>query len=82
MSIVYTSKAKEDLISIDWRVREKIIETLSKLNGSNQRANLSRMHNSDYYKLKLQNHLIIGKFNESGFNIITVVEQKRIKFPE
>jgi mRNA-degrading endonuclease RelE of RelBE toxin-antitoxin system len=82
MSIIYTSKAKEDLINIDWRIRQKIVNTLGKLEERKTTSPLSRMHDSEYYKLKLQNYLIIGKIESQNFNIITVIEQKKIKFPD
>lgn len=82
MGITYTSKAKDDLVNLDWRVRQKIVSTLGRLQEYNDKSLLSRMHNSDYYKLNINNHLIIGRLENRNFNIITVLEQKKIKFPE
>lgn len=82
MGIVYTTKAKEDLINIDWRIRQKIVNTLGKIQDTQSKHSLLKMHNSDYYKLKISNHLVIGTLEEHDFNIITVVEEKRIKYPD
>jgi len=82
MGIVYTTKAKEDLVNLDWRVREKIIDRLRLLQQKSDARILLKMHDSEYYKLNYFNHIIIGKYIDETFNIITVVEQKKIKFPE
>ena len=82
MGIVYTTKAKEDLVNLDWRVREKIIDRLRNLQKEHNPRILLKMHDSEYYKLNYFNHIIIGKYIDDTFNVITVLEQKKIKFPE
>ncbi len=82
MGIIYTTKAKEDLVNLDWRVREKIIDRLKKIQNSSDSKILLKMHDSEYYKLNYVNHIVIGKFVEETFNIVTIMEQKKIKFPE
>lgn len=82
MSIIYTKKAKDDLVSLDWKIREKIINKLKSLSQTSKSRVINRMHDSDYYKIQISEHIIIGKYEENNFNIITVLEEKKIKFPE
>lgn len=82
MVITYTSKAKEDLIQLDWKIRYKIIDILGKVEAGHRRLDFSKMYNSEYYKVNFPNHLLIGSVESGEFNVITVMEKKRIKFPD
>jgi hypothetical protein len=82
MLVTYTSKAKEDLIRIDWKMRHRIIDILGKVEAGERRLDFARMHNSEYYKVNFPNHLLIGSVESGEFNVITVMEKKRIKFPD
>ena len=81
MTIVYTTKAKEDLIRLDWKIRHKIIEELSFIEQNKDYAKLRKIYDSGYYKINYQNHLIIGKVKKDFLSIISVVEKKRIALP-
>ena len=81
MTIVYTTKAKEDLIRLDWKIRHKIIEELSIIEQNRDYARLRKIFDSGYYKINYQNHLIIGKVKKDFLSIISVVEKKRIALP-
>jgi mRNA-degrading endonuclease RelE of RelBE toxin-antitoxin system len=81
MTIVYTTKAKEDLIRLDWKVRHKIIEELSIIEEQKDYAKLRKIYDSSYYKINYQNHLIIGKVKKDFLSIISVLEKKRIALP-
>lgn len=81
MTILYTSKAKEDLIKLDWKIRHKIIEELSIIEKNKDYAKLRKIHDSSYYKINYQDHFIIGKVKDHYLNIITVLEKKKITFP-
>jgi hypothetical protein len=79
MTIIYTAKAKEDLARINWRTREDIINQIAKL----ERERIyEQIYNSDFQKIHLDSHVVIGKLNENNFSVITVVERKKIKVPE
>jgi mRNA-degrading endonuclease RelE of RelBE toxin-antitoxin system len=81
MTIVYTTKAKEDLIRLDWKIRHKIIEELSVIEQNKDYAKLRKIYDTSYYKINYQNHLIIGKIKNEFLNIISVVEKRRIALP-
>jgi mRNA-degrading endonuclease RelE of RelBE toxin-antitoxin system len=81
MTIVYTTKAKDDLIRLDWKIRHKIIEELSVIEQNKDYTKLRKIFDSSYYKINYQNHLIIGKVKKNFLNIISVVERKRIALP-
>ena len=81
MTIVYTTKAKEDLIRLDWKIRHKIIEELSVIEQNKDYAKLRKIFDSGYYKINYQNHLIIGKVKKDFLSIISVVEKKKIALP-
>jgi mRNA-degrading endonuclease RelE of RelBE toxin-antitoxin system len=81
MTIVYTTKAKEDLIRLDWKIRHKIIEELSIIEQNKDYAKLRKIYDSSYYKINYQNHLIIGKVQKTILSIISVVEKKKICLP-
>lgn len=81
MTIVYTTKAKKDLIRLDWKIRHKIIEELSVIEQNKDYARLRKIFDSSYYKINYQNHLIIGKVKKNFLSIISVVEKKRIALP-
>ncbi len=82
MTINYTAKAKEDLIQLDWRLRHRIINILGKIQEEKRYSLFQKMHNSDYYKVNLSNHLLICSYDENQFNVLTVLEKKKLKFPE
>jgi mRNA-degrading endonuclease RelE of RelBE toxin-antitoxin system len=82
MTINYTAKAKEDLIQLDWRLRHRIINILGKIQEEKRYSIFQKMHNSDYYKVNLANHLLICSYDEKQFNVLTVLEKKKLKFPE
>lgn len=82
MTISYSAKAKEDLIQIDWRERHRIIESLGKIEYQKKYSVFQKMHSSDYYKINFPHHLLICSIEDDSFNILTVVEKKKIRFPE
>jgi mRNA-degrading endonuclease RelE of RelBE toxin-antitoxin system len=81
MTINYTAKAKDDLIQLDWRERHRIIDLLGKVEQKKKYSIFQKMHNSDYYKVNLPKHLLICAVDNDEFNILTVVEKKKLRFP-
>ena len=80
MTISYTSKAKEDLIKLDWRIRHAIIGELNEIQNEEGFSRLKKVADSGFYKINYQDHLIIGKVKDNNLNIITVVAKKTIQF--
>lgn len=82
MGISYTSKAKEDLVQMDWRTRHKIITFLGKATQEKKYSIFQKMHNSEYYKVNFPGHMLICTIDDNAFNVVTVIEKKKLKFPE
>ncbi len=82
MTISYTAKAKEDLVQIEWRERYRIIESLGKIEDQKKYSAFKKMHSSDYYKINFPKHLLICTIDNDKFNVLTVIEKKKIRFPE
>ena len=80
MTIIYSTKAKEDLTRLDWRIRDKIITRLGK--EAPKKKSIIRLSDSEFYKLDLEDHIIIGQISENQFNILTVVRKQKIKIPQ
>ncbi|HLD03599.1 MAG TPA: hypothetical protein VJC17_02390 [Candidatus Dojkabacteria bacterium] len=79
MNIIYTTKAKDDLTHIDWRIREKIINELGR-NGYRKNYAI-RLPGGEYYRLDLENHIVIGQYKQDNFNVLTVLKKQKIKLP-
>ena len=82
MTITYSTKAKQDLIQMDWRLRHRIINILGKIKNEKKYSLFKRMYNSEFYKINFPNHLLICQLDNDEFNILTVVEKKKLRFPE
>jgi len=81
MTIIYTSKAKDDLIKLDWRIRHAIIGELNIIQQKKDFSKLKKVYASGFYKINYQDHLIIGKVQDNNLSIITVLERKKIIIP-
>jgi mRNA-degrading endonuclease RelE of RelBE toxin-antitoxin system len=81
MTISYTSKAKEDLIKLDWRIRHAIIGELNEIKQNKDFSKLKKVYDSSFYKINYQDHLIIGKVDNNNLSVITVLERKKIAIP-
>ena len=82
MVITYTSKAKDDLVQLDWKIRHRIINILGKVESGQRRLDFSKIDNSEFYKVNFPNHLLIGSVESGEFHVLTVMEKKKIKFPD
>ncbi|KXK09437.1 MAG: hypothetical protein QY330_01640 [Candidatus Dojkabacteria bacterium] len=81
--IIYTSKAKDDLARIHWKTRQRIINSLSCVYGQDPTTKgFKNLSGTDLLKMKVEDHIIIGKIEASELNIITVQRYKQIRFPE
>ena len=81
MTITYTSKAKEDLIRLDWRIRHAIIGELNVMQNIEDYTKLKKIYDSGFYKINYQDHLIIGKVKDQCLSIISVLEKKKLIVP-
>lgn len=82
MTISYSSKAKSDLIQLNWRERKRIIYEIKKILEGKKYSMFQKMHASDYYKVIFPNHLAICSEENGNFNILTVISKQTIKIPE
>lgn len=83
MEIIYSSKAKDDLARVDWRIREKIINDLKALshNKKTLKNSLKEVFESDFTKLELQDHVVITDLSKDSLTIVSVIKKKRLKVP-
>lgn len=81
MELIYTSQAKDDLARIDWRIREKIINELKQLAESKEvlSSALKQIHDSDFKKLELFDHIIVTDNNSQELSIMSVIRKKKLK---
>ena len=56
MTIIYTSKAKEDLVRLDWRIRHAIIGELNVIQTKKDFSKLKKVYDSGFYKINYQSH--------------------------
>ena len=82
MFITYSAKAKEDLIQLDWKLRHKIVNTMGKIAENKKYGAFVKMNTSEFYKVRLNEHLLICSFENDEFVILTVVPKKRPVFPD
>jgi hypothetical protein len=82
MTINYSAKAKDDLVQIDWRERHRIIDSLGKIEDQKKYSAFQKMHASEYYKVNFPHHLLICSVEDDNFNVLTVVERKKPRFPD
>ena len=79
MNITYTSKAKDDLARIDWRVREKIITRLSDFSElSRSKKLLKPIHGSDLVKTNYENYVIVGETKGKELNVLSVIKEQKL----
>lgn len=81
MTVIYTSKAKDDLARINWRVREKIITTLSDFSEieNARRYGLKQLHGSSLVKTKLEKYVIVSEAKGRELNVLSVIKEQKIK---
>jgi mRNA-degrading endonuclease RelE of RelBE toxin-antitoxin system len=84
MDIIYTAKAKNDLIKIHWKTRNLIISNFSKLKTMKKSSiiNYKPLLNSDLQKFDFNEYVAISKIEKDKINILTVIEKRKIKIPE
>ena len=81
MTITYSTKAKDDLVKIDWKIRHRIIEELNHLERDESLGKLKKISDTTFYKINFLDHLVIGTVNSDKISIITVVEKKKLSIP-
>jgi mRNA-degrading endonuclease RelE of RelBE toxin-antitoxin system len=81
MTVTYSTKARNDLLKLDWRARIKIINELGSMEHRPDHYSISRISESSYYKIAIAGHVVIGQVVQSNFNIITVTPQKTLILP-
>lgn len=82
MEIIYSQKAKNDLIKINWKKRSEIIKSLRHTTKSNFNKLYKQLGETEYHRLDLQNYVAISRIEQNKINILTVVEKKEIIVPE
>ncbi len=82
--ISYTSKAKDDLARIEWKIRERIITTIAGVHARDPFSlGFRKLLNSDLIKLIYDEHVIIGKIEkETELNILTIQKRQKLHLPE
>lgn len=80
MEITYTTKAKDDLARINWRIREKIISKLSDFSETPpSKKRFKRIHGSDLVKTSYQKYVIVGETRGRELNVLSVLREQKIK---
>lgn len=82
-NIIYTSKAKDDLARINWKIRERIINVISHSARKNPfQIGFKQISDTNLLKLTYDEHIIIGRVEEKELSIITIQKKKEIRVPE
>jgi hypothetical protein len=84
MDIIYTAKAKNDLIKIHWKTRDLIISNFSKFKTMKKSSiiNYKPLLNSELQKFDFNEYVAISKIEKDKIKILTVIEKRKIKIPE
>jgi hypothetical protein len=84
MDVLYTAKAKNDLVKIHWKTRNLIISNFSKFKTIKKSSliNYKPLLNSDLQKFDFNEYVAISKIEKDKINILTVIEKRKIKVPE
>jgi hypothetical protein len=82
--ISYTSKAKDDLARIEWKIRERIITIIAGVQARDPFSlGFRKLLNSDLIKLIYDEHVIIGKIEkDTELNILTIQKRQKLHLPE
>lgn len=82
MNLIYSSRAKDELAKVDWRLREGIIKKLDLLFSSDDpMQNIIQLEDETLYKVVIDDYIMIGSINQDEFTALSIIKKQVIKLP-
>jgi len=82
MNLIYSSRAKDELAKIDWRLREDIITKLDYTMSSNDPTQfMTQLQNENLYKIEANKYVTVGRIVNDNFSIVSILPKQTIKLP-
>jgi len=82
MNLIYSSRAKDELAKIDWRLREDIITKLDYTMSSNDPIQfMTQLQNENLYKIEANKYVTVGRIVNDNFSIVSILPKQTIKLP-
>jgi len=82
MNLIYSSRAKNDLAKIDWRLREDIITKLDYTMSANDPSQfMTQLQNENLYKIEANKYVTVGRIINDSFSVVSILPKQTIKLP-